>query len=235
MGVLAPPPGAAGVPSRDAARDSARHSTPGTARDSSHAAARAASPGPSRAVSLASGWLDEARAWSRGRLWYWRAPLVLAFAWSELRRLRDPFYGDWFSGITLGVHELGHIVLFWAGSFVSIAGGSLFQVAAPIVAGWILARQRDWFGITVAGAWLASSLHGLAAYVGDARARDLPLVGLFPDPVHDWEWLLGHLGILTWDRGLALLLRIASAGIGIASVAAGAWLCVEMARNRKAG
>ncbi len=141
-------------------------------------------------------------------------------------------YGDWFSGITLGVHELGHIVLFWAGSFISIAGGSLFQVAAPIAAGWILARQRDWFGITVAGAWLASSLHGLAAYVGDARARDLPLVGLVPDPIHDWEWLLGHLGILTWDHGLAALLRILSAGIGIAAVGGGAWLCAEMRKSR---
>jgi hypothetical protein len=176
---------------------------------------------------------EDALAWCRGRLWYWRAPLVLAFAVAEWHRLRDPLAADWFSGITLGVHELGHIVLFWAGSFVSIAGGSLFQVAAPIAAGWILARQRDWFGITVAAAWLASSLHGLAAYVGDARARELPLVGLFPDPVHDWEWLLGHLGILTWDHGLAAILRFFSAAVGIAAVVAGAWLCVEMARSQR--
>jgi hypothetical protein len=191
-----------------------------------HAAASASRAGVLAAL------VEDARDWCRGRSWIWRAPLVLAFAWAEWRRLRDPLYADWFAGITLGIHELGHLALFWAGSFLSISGGSLFQVAAPIAAGWILARQRDWFGITVAGAWLASSLHGLAAYVGDARARELPLVGLFPDPVHDWEWILGRLGILTWDRGLAAILRFFSAGIGIAAVAGGAWLCLEMARRR---
>lgn len=169
--------------------------------------------------------------WCRGRSWIWRAPLVLYFAWALWRRLNDPFWSDLFGGITLGIHELGHILLGWAPMFVAIAGGSLFQVAAPFAAGAIFVRQRDWFGVTVAGAWLSSSLHGLAAYVGDARDRDLPLVGLFPDPIHDWEWMLGRLGILTWDHALAGILRVVSAGVGIASVAAGAWMCWEMARK----
>lgn len=194
---------------------------------------RPSSRPPARWLSLAAV-LDGAREWCRGRSWVWRAPLVLYFAWAEWRRLHDPLFSDWFSGITLGVHELGHIALFWAGSFIAIAGGSLFQVAAPIAAGVVLGRQRDWFGVTVAGAWLASSLHGLAAYVGDARTRELPLVGLFPDPVHDWEWLLGHMGILSWDHGLAVILRFFSAMTGIAAVLAGAWLCFEMARSKNA-
>jgi hypothetical protein len=118
--------------------------------------------------------------------------------------------------------------------FLSIAGGSLFQVAAPVAAGFIFYRQRDWFGITVAGAWLSSSLHGLAAYVGDARARELPLVGLFPDPIHDWEWMLGKMGILTWDRGLAAILRVISGAVGVAAVVAGGWMCWEMWRTRGA-
>lgn len=115
--------------------------------------------------------------------------------------------------------------------WVHVPMGSFVQAAAPVAAGFAFYRQRDWFGITVAGAWLSSSLHALAAYVGDARARELPLVGLFPDPVHDWEWILGHLGILSWDRGLAGMLRVVSGAIGIAAVIAGGWMCWEMGRK----
>lgn len=80
---------------------------------------------------------------------------------------------------------------------------------------------------------MGSSLHGLAAYVGDARARDLPLVALSADPIHDWNWILGHLGLLSWDHALAGLLRLASFGVWAASLAAGTWLCLEMARSRR--
>ena len=123
------------------------------------------------------------------------------------------------------------MLFLWAPMWVHVPMGSLVQVAGPIAAGFVLWRQRDWFGITVAGAWLSSSLHALAAYVGDARARELPLVGLVPDPIHDWEWILGHLGILSWDRGLAGILRFGSAVVGIAAVVAGGWMCWQMAMS----
>jgi len=99
----------------------------------------------------------------------------------------------------------------------------------------MLARQRDWFGITVAAAWLASSLFGLAAYVGDARAMELPLVGLVSDPIHDWNWMLSRLGILGWDHGLAALTRGSSHIVWAAAVLSGAWLCREMAAAGRSG
>ncbi len=189
-------------------------------------------PNPERELPF-SGWIAEAREWCGGRSWIWRAPLVLYFVWSGLRRLRDPLSTDLFGGITLGIHELGHLVLAWAGRWPSIAGGSLAQIAGPVAAGLVLARQRDWFGITVAAAWLASSLFGLAAYVGDARAMELPLVGLFQDPVHDWNWMLSHAGLLGWDHALAALLRGASHLLSVAAILSGAWLCVEMGRAER--
>ncbi|MEO8190492.1 MAG: hypothetical protein ABI682_09120 [Acidobacteriota bacterium] len=185
-------------------------------------------PAPERELPF-SAWISDARDWCAGRSWIWRAPIVLYFAWSGFARLRDPLSTDLFGGITLGIHELGHLILGWAGRWLSIAGGSVAQVAAPIAAGWILARQRDWFGITVAAAWLASSLFGLAAYIGDARAMEIPLVGLVPDPVHDWNWMLSRLGILGWDHGLSALTRAASYAVWTSAVVSGAWLCREMA------
>jgi hypothetical protein len=149
-----------------------------------------------------------------------------------VRHLRDPVYASLFGGITLGIHELGHVLFSFAGRFLGTAGGSLLQVAAPAGAAWLLCRQRDYFGIVVGGAWEAFSLWNLATYVGDARARELPLVGLTADPIHDWNWLLSTMGILSWDRGLAGLTRIAAFSIWAASMALGGWLCWKMATVR---
>jgi hypothetical protein len=149
-----------------------------------------------------------------------------------VRHLRDPLYSSLFGGITLGIHELGHVLFSFGGSFLGIAGGSLLQVAAPAVAGWLIWRQRDYFGVAVAGAWEAFSLWNLATYIGDARTRELPLVGLTADPIHDWNWLLSTLGILGWDRGLAALTRIAAFVIWGAAMAFGGWLCWRMAAPR---
>jgi hypothetical protein len=175
---------------------------------------------------------DDAAAWCAGRSWVWRAGLLACLAWVGVRHLRDPFYSSLFGGITLGIHELGHLLFSPLGKFLGIAGGSLTQVAAPAVAAWLLHRQSDYFGVAVGGAWEAFSLWNLATYIGDARAMELPLVGLVPDPIHDWNWLLSKLGILTWDRSLAALTRLAAFSIWTAALAFGAWLCWNMARSR---
>lgn len=175
----------------------------------------------------------EAAAWCAGRSWpWWRAGLLAYLAWAGVQHLRDPVYASFFGGITLGIHELGHLLFAFGGRFLGTAGGSIAQVAAPAVAAWLLYRQRDFFGVAVGGAWESFSLWNLAAYVGDARARDLPLVGFVPDPIHDWNWLLSTLGILSWDRGLAALIRIAAFSIWAASMALGGWLCWKMAAVR---
>lgn len=172
-------------------------------------------------------------AWCAGRSWPWRAALLAYLAWIGVHHHRDPFYSSLFGGITLGVHELGHLLLGFAGTFVGVAGGSLAQVAAPAVAAWLLGRQGDWFGVAVGVAWESFSLWNLATYIGDARARELPLVGLVPDPIHDWNYLLGKLGILSWDRGLAALTRLLAFSLWAAAMAFGAWLCVRMASARR--
>ncbi len=170
--------------------------------------------------------------WCAGRSSVWRATLLAYLGWAGIHHLRDPLYASLFGGITLGIHELGHVLFAFGGRFLGTAGGSLLQVIAPAAAAWLLWRQRDYFGIAVGGAWEAFSLWNLATYVGDARARELPLVGLTADPVHDWNWLLSTMGILGWDRGLAALTRIAAFSIWAASMALGAWICWRMAALR---
>jgi hypothetical protein len=179
---------------------------------------------------------EDAAAWAlEGRRWPPRAALLVLVGWFGWRHLADPAYGSIFSGITLGVHELGHLVCSPLGHWMAIAGGSVAQVLAPLAVAWGFLRQRDYYAIAVAGAWESISLSSLATYVADARAQELPLVSPFSgDPEHDWAFLLSSVGMLRHDTQLAGLVRgvafLALAG----SVALGAWLCVRMARNRPA-
>ena len=171
---------------------------------------------------------DDALEWARGRNWIWRLPILLYLVYGGVRHLGDPYYSTIFGGITFGIHELGHVLFSWAGEFLAIAGGSICQVAAPVAAGVVLLKQRDWFGACVALAWLAFSLFNLATYVGDARAQELPLLGLSDDPEHDWAYLLGALHLLEADHALAFLVRVIAFASWGAAIVFGAWLLWQM-------
>jgi hypothetical protein len=176
------------------------------------------------------GWRYDALEWCQGKHWGWRAPLPAYFAYAGFRTLTNPEYGSLFSGITFGIHELGHLLLSFGGQFLMMAGGSIFQLIAPLAAALIFVRQRDYFGATVASSWFSLSLFELARYIGDARAQQLPLLGLSSDPQHDWHYLLSKFGMLESDTLLAGFSRFFGVVILAASVFCGTWLCVQMAQ-----
>jgi hypothetical protein len=177
-------------------------------------------------------WSDAA-VWAEGRAWPPRALLLAVLAYLGWRHLAEPEYGGIFGGLTLGVHELGHVVFSPFGEWLATAGGSLLQVAAPVALAYGFLRQRDYYAITVAGAWEGMSLSNLATYIGDARAQELDLVSPFSgDPQHDWNYLLGSLGLLPQDHLIAGLVRLAALLTLVASLGLGARLCVVMARSR---
>ena len=175
----------------------------------------------------------DAREWCSGRLWQWRLPLLAYLAYGGFKHLGDEYYSTIFGGITFGIHELGHVLFSWAGQWLMVAAGSLCQVAAPIAATCALLRQRDWFGGCVTVAWLAFSLWNLATYVGDARAQELPLLGLTDDPEHDWAYLLSSVSLLDADHALAFLIRGAAFLSWAASLVVGGWLLREMWRSNR--
>jgi hypothetical protein len=178
---------------------------------------------------------NDARDWATGRLWWPRALLLLYLAFAGWRHLTDPDYGSIFSGITLAIHELGHVLFGPFGEWLGVAGGSITQLAAPAAAAWLLYRQRDYFGAAVGGAWLSMSLSNLAVYVADARAEALPLYSLGGgDVIHDWHYLLGSVHLLAHDAQIASLVRVLAFAALALSVWLGAWLCMVMRRRQKA-
>lgn len=175
---------------------------------------------------------NDAVEWSRERSGLLRLPLLLYLAYVGINHMRDPVYASWFGGLTFGLHELGHLLFGFLGEFMGIAGGSLTQIAAPVIATVILLYQRDYFGISVAGCWLSFSLYNLATYIGDAQAMQLPLVSVGGgDAYHDWEYLLVQAGLLEQDAKIALLTRGAGLVVLCVSWSWGAWICYRMMRK----
>ena len=173
-----------------------------------------------------------ARAWcatqSKASL-LWRAPLWAWLVWSGARHLLAADATDFFALLTFGVHELGHVAFGLFGEFIGVAGGSLAQLAAPLIALWMFWRQRDYFALCLGGYWLASSAFNLALYIGDARAQRIELVSLAAafgggEPIHDWHYLLEHLGLLRFDTFLAGVCRAQAALILVAALAWGGWV-----------
>ncbi len=192
---------------------------------------------------IAAAIADDARAWARGRWWIVRAPLLLYLAVVGVRHLRDPEHASLlFGGVTFGIHELGHVLFAPLGQWMSIAGGSLSQILAPIAAGAVLLLyrkdgepQRDWFGASVALAWLSFSMWNLATYVDDADDQALALIGMTDEPIHDWNYLLDSLGLLAADDALAGFLRVLAFATWLGALAFGGWLLNTMARSGAGG
>ncbi len=151
---------------------------------------------------------ETVRAWSAGRWWYWRLPLFLLLLVQATRPLRVQGEPHLFGGIIFGAHEFGHLFWAFAGEWMTIAGGSLTQLLIPIGAGAVVARSKDWFGVTVCGLFLAASLGDLSWYIADARARELDLLSFSPDASgHDWSYLLSRAGLLRQDLAIARFTR----------------------------
>jgi len=175
--------------------------------------------------------------WCEGRSAAVRAPLLLCMGYLGLRHFFDPGYGSILEALNLPIHEGGHLLFSWLpGDFLHVAGGTLLQLAAPVGAAVMFARQPDWFAVAFSGSWLATNLYGIGRYAADARAMLLPVVtvgdGECFDNCHDWNYLLRVLHLLPLDHVVGGLFRAAGFVTMWAAFAAGAWMLWRMARSQ---
>ncbi|HEY0808993.1 MAG TPA: hypothetical protein VGD49_02480 [Longimicrobiales bacterium] len=172
---------------------------------------------------------DEARAWARGRMWLPRALLLLICGWILYRHLQDPLYGGIVKGLNLAIHEIGHVLFGFLGEFIGVAGGTILQLAAPIITCWLFYRQRDFFAIAIALCWLGTNFFDVAVYAADARAGDLPLVSIgSADPEHDWFVMLAETDLLYQDQRIGSAFRWLGILTFIAGLSFGAWILAQM-------
>jgi hypothetical protein len=179
--------------------------------------------------------LREAEEWSAGKQWQPRAALLLICGWIFYRHLQDPMYGGIVKGLNLAIHEIGHVLFGFVGEFIGIMGGTILQIAVPIISAWMFYRQRDFFAIAIALCWLGTSFFDVAVYAADARAGDLPLVGLGGgDPEHDWFIMLAETDLLNHDKAIGGLFRALGIISFVAGISFGTWLLRRSAMSRTA-
>jgi len=170
----------------------------------------------------------------RSALWLglcaWGARLMLASIES------NAVGGSFLHLVNLPFHEAGHVVCIPLGDFVHSLGGTLGQLAMPLVCcGALLLRTRDGFGASVAFWWFGENFLDIAPYIDDARAGQLPLLGgntgeTSPYGFHDWGYLLSESGLLSRDHEIAR----ASHEIGcLVMIAALVWGALALLRTRR--
>ena len=142
-------------------------------------------------------------------IFYGRCAALLFVAIWGLRLIamdyRDGEIGSSFiHNILLPIHEARHVYIMPFGEFMTILGGSFFQVALPLGIGAAFAlKNRDNFGAAICLCWAGSSLLDLAPYVYDAVQPQLIMLGghTGEDGPHDWIYLLERLGQLQRAHG----------------------------------
>jgi len=177
----------------------------------------------------------DAAEWCVGKAWQWRVVILIYCAYIGIHPFfADPlatdFFGGGLKGLTLAIHDAGHVIFRFAGDYICAAGGTINQLIVPIILGFSFYRQRDYFALSFAGAWFSFSLSDVAVYVGDASAMRLPLTSLGdPDKAeHDWHYLLGTQGLLRFDTTIAFWTHVTSALVLIPSLALGIWCIYRM-------
>lgn len=121
---------------------------------------------------------------------------------------------DWhfLDNLNLIIHEAGHPIFGIFGSFIGVLGGSLFQVLVPAVFVYYFYRRLEYFSASILLFWLGQNLVNVSIYARDAVDMNLPLLG--GDAVeHDWNTILGQLGLLNQTALIAN--GIYAVGVGI--------------------
>ncbi|HYB11836.1 MAG TPA: hypothetical protein VEG67_00100 [Myxococcota bacterium] len=130
-------------------------------------------------------------------------------------------------GANLLFHEAGHVFFGLFGQTLGMLGGTLGQLVFPVAAGiQFLGSQRP-FDACVCGVWLGENLLNVARYMGDAQAMVLPLVG---GEIHDWNWMLSRIGLLSHCGLLAALVHVLGSAVIVASLW-GAFLALRSERS----
>jgi hypothetical protein len=159
--------------------------------------------------------------------------VLAALTWRFARTPLDASAMDSFLHLpNLVFHEAGHMIFMPFGRFLTVLGGSLFQVLVPVIcAGAFLRQHGNRFAAAVCTWWAGQNLVDVAPYIADARALQLPLLGGATGAEvegHDWEYLLTTLGWLHRDLTLGRGTHLAGT---ILMVAALAWAIAVLLRG----
>lgn len=132
----------------------------------------------------------------------------------------DPSRWTFLDGVDLIIHEAGHLIFGLFGEFVSIAGGTILQIMMPLffTAYFYMSGQK--FSGALIMFWLGQSFLNVSVYAADAQTMRLPLLG-GDNVIHDWNYLLGRLNLLSFTPFISSLFRMSGMVIILGGAASG--------------
>jgi hypothetical protein len=148
-----------------------------------------------------------------------RLLLLLPLAWWTVRKMLEAGHWAFLDYVNLAFHEAGHVFLAFAGETLHLLGGTLGQLAVPLLlGGYFLLRKGQPFAAAACAWWAGENLTNISYYMADARDLALPLVG---GGEHDWNTLFYKFGLLTepWVvriSGATRLLGVVAMLLGLA-------------------
>jgi hypothetical protein len=134
------------------------------------------------------------------------------------------------------IHEFGHILFRPFGEFMTLLGGSLFQVLLPLIFGGVfLVKNRDPFAASVMLWWAAVAVMDVAPYIYDAwKPQHVLLTGRTGDSgAHDFIDTLYDLGLLHKAQPIGRGVHAFGLLAMLAALAWGAWLVWQQHRRSK--
>ncbi len=140
---------------------------------------------------------------TRGALIAWLVAYGL-FLWYAARDTEGFLFVD---HANLVFHEAGHMFFSWFGHTIMMLGGTLGELLVPLFVGVYFGLRRETAGVAFAGFWFFENFLYISAYMADARAMNLPLVGVGDSVEHDWNFLFSHWGVLGQDTSIAATTR----------------------------
>ena len=122
----------------------------------------------------------------------------------------DPMQGSFLDLVDLPIHETGHLVFRPFGEFLSVAGGSLFQVILPAVFVGYFVWHLKYYSAAIVLFWVGQSLLNVYVYAADAVVMQIVLTsGLTGSEgsFHDWNYLLTETGLIGSTKAVAGIVR----------------------------
>lgn len=121
-----------------------------------------------------------------------------------------PLMGSFLDLVDLPLHEFGHILFSQFGQFISVAGGSLFQIVAPAIFVGYFWRDEKYYSAAIVLFWVGQSILNVYVYAQDAVVMKLVLLGGLTGSeggFHDWNYLLTETGLIGSTKAIAGLIR----------------------------
>ncbi|MFZ1323998.1 MAG: hypothetical protein WAQ57_02445 [Candidatus Saccharimonadales bacterium] len=177
----------------------------------------------------------------QNKTWYWYVPVWL-FGWYLFINLLSfdlggdmPFIISIAYGANFILHEAAHLATAFLPDILVSAAGSAAELLLGMLLIIIGIRGKTYFASLFGFLWFMLATQSVADYIADARTQALPLVSFGGgDPMHDWNFILGELGLLGQEAMLAAILRAVGIAVGLFGLVFSGWIIYKIAAAKPA-